>query len=1183
MNKILLGLYLLFVSFALSATVDDRSEAGLDILDTAKGSVVCKTEDKANTLLGSYLRLSSEMDCQKIKNISEHCSCISKFSSKKLSPTENYAMTIELGYLGSYSSSARLQILEDIQNINGLYGEYDKWGEPTACIEEDDMNEFMKDAENKFKDSVKKGRDSLGFIRKDFFKQAMSLSKVNSLSEDKKKADQRLISDISKYIAKEEKNIEMKMSDEELVERQISPPKAGYFGGDEFVNGSTFLDLSRSEATQRFLDDKSTDFKKYMGSPLLKTMSVSSPKSKKDLINYLSRVSSHSGLVDRYKTDQFVDDSMVRNGVKDAQKVLPLYMYLPGECERIKEQFKRFSASNYSANQFYDEMNIQNQNLSGFKGQNLMSILDSFDPSSETSKKDLSKLESIRQNFSKNLQSNLAILDDEEARRVSSEKEFNLSRLICAKVKDELVKTALIKKINTSDAKTVDELYRAIGNAQKEYKKATESIEELNTLEVSIAYEEAAAIADLKTAKELESNTRSGLNKLSQLMASKTEEEIEKGNYKNVFLLMQEALQSSIGKREKAEFNLSDIRKRLAEAKTRKENLSEKQTEITEKIQTRLSFPVGIDKSKETELGPFQFKKIYNGLPDPNKDYMKLYDKDFVATFLKTTTVKEYASSPYTIPSKFQKFAEENRRVVKRLEASETSITDIVVKAGVVSRSTAKKELEVSAAKVVVIAKEAVDSGNEKRNKISASGGDVEAQDKKQAAVEESVSQTGVGIAKAVEVSDQRSAGVAKETIRVALGTLKRSETPIAHDEEAVGVASSDDDSSNNVASTGVLNQLTEISNEWGDTSSHAKKAKQYIDQALDVSSHIDVADVIMEVADDNIIEDFGKSYKHSQKSSPSATPKITDAELLEALDRAGVEQPRKVTSASSSSYKQTAEEKVKSKKLKSEISGLKAMRNQKYMEKEGLNKDTSRIAQNIPAAYNQGKPYEQSNALSNTSAPAETSRPSVQEELAQKRESVKEKIVEKVQPEEVKSQVRTATNAPSALEESKELTRKVKEQVKQAKVKRTKAKSSVTGSMTHDGKSKVAAVSSGAASTAVSGAIKSKRSVASVKSKNDFVTPKKSTSKANDFDFSSESPMGLSSKSFEVMPILDTIDDSYNRLPSFDAPENFSELTEGQQGDWVKDKIKTSGAVEVVIILIDGKKILVKKKNDDA
>ena len=64
------------------------------------------------------------------------------------------------------------------------------------------------------------------------------------------------------------------------------------------------------------------------------------------------------------------------------------------------------------------------------------------------------------------------------------------------------------------------------------------------------------------------------------------------------------------------------------------------------------------------------------------------------------------------------------------------------------------------------------------------------------------------------------------------------------------------------------------------------------------------------------------------------------------------------------------------------------------------------------------------------------------------------------------------------------------------------------------------------------------------------------------------------------MTPILSGVDDDlYVRIPSFEAPEGFLNLSEEKQDDWVMAQFEKSKSLEAVMVLPNGMKVLIKKK----
>lgn len=71
-----------------------------------------------------------------------------------------------------------------------------------------------------------------------------------------------------------------------------------------------------------------------------------------------------------------------------------------------------------------------------------------------------------------------------------------------------------------------------------------------------------------------------------------------------------------------------------------------------------------------------------------------------------------------------------------------------------------------------------------------------------------------------------------------------------------------------------------------------------------------------------------------------------------------------------------------------------------------------------------------------------------------------------------------------------------------------------------------------------------------------------------------------INNNNFDVTPIIEGIDDSlYVRMPSFEAPEGFLKLSETKKDKWLNQQFEEAKAIEAVLILPDGKKVLLKKK----
>lgn len=1155
MIRTLLQISALLLLSALSLSAAERSDSDINIIELSSGkTITCGVEAESDSSLSTYLNLANELNCEGKKELSEHCSCIAKVDSPKLSSNEKDQLRSELGYLGSLTSSPALQVIKEVQAISGLYGEYGHMGINEKCIEEDEMNKFMSDTEESFKKSATKDGAVPGLFRKDFFDNVMGMSKTDSLSQKKKESDNLLIADLSKYLAESEKKIESGMSSDELRDRTIA---SAYHSedGSSFVNSSSLLDRERSKGALDFLSDSKRDFSKYAGSPLLEVLSKSSEKTKGELSNYLSRVASHSGLVSKHKKGQLVDDSIIRKGIRSGMGVVPLWIFLPSECERIKEKVKSFISSNYHDGKFLDNMTTSNKNLSMYKGMNILGFLDHFDPNSKVTKEGIVALENRRKIFETHYAKNLSVLDPEVASRLMNEKKFNLSRLICSKFNTEVVKTAFLKDLNNSKDKSVDELFTALSEAQSKYKKTNADIDDLKTADLDLSEDEKAAIGDLKMLKTQEAAINKALAdmKLAQLDA------IEKGNPENIkifndsILITEESAAQAKVARIAGESRLKEIRENQANLR-RRIALKEVEVDVIKRDFTESLKPTAKTVSGSNYLSP-NLKDKY--------DVLKPLPSDLTTSLLESTEVKEYSTTvkaekvKNAKDSKGDKLAE--RVSIKKIRPSPRPTKEIIVKDGKAEIVSEKKAIEDVAVKAASVAVEAVDSGKSKKLVDGKSG----TLSPDQVAVEDTATKLVTDVAKDAQAVPGKVTETTAGALVIAHDTLKTSSTTRRED-------SIDNDSSITPemahAEKGVGKLLAEIGKVGGvdlgkTAQANARAAIAEVGNAFtpEVMKGVSVKDLPSDL--DAKVSSAKNNIKQSQYND------INEEEILSALEKKGLI-PAAGSSIAGAPYRSdisapaAKENKVRKEALRDEISELKATRSQKTMERVGLIKDNSRLKENVDSGR--------------SSLPLTPAQSLPKREIAQKVVSQNEEV-----PEQTKARAEKTVEAPQEavvekasienLNETKQLAKKVKKQIEAIGKKKKAIKSSVTGRMTHDGKSEVAQPSTAVAQRSVSSVDTGTRAPSAVSSKKAIVT--------KEFDFSSSTPLGLSTKSYDVMPILDDIGDSYNRLPSFEAPEDFMGLSENEQGEWVEGKFKGIKAQEVVILLPDGKKILVKKK----
>lgn len=1175
--------------------------------------MLCGFVEPTKTELEKFIEVSEEMNCSSKEDIQDHCSCIKKISGKPLSTPMKNKFLAEFGFLVKNTDAGHSKNLRDLANFNSLLGAYGGSvpNSPAlnpqffSCLNENVLDEIEGKLKSDFKESANTKVGVPALYRGDYLEQVKSSNKLKLMDNASREADATLVKDIADYIAKKEgvsaldAKFVLGSPYINLVENEESSillnGTAVTLSGSYRNKQSTVSDLKRAELALEFFKESPLAGLKYSNSPLYKVYNQTYDRSKADISDYLGRLATKSGLVDSAKSGMGTLSSSTVDAVKEASMGLPIATFLMGECIRIKEEIKKSVSSNYIPNndspmleksQYYPTMSYDNiygaQESARFK----LDLLESFDPNTIDGNTNLLSLEFFRKKFKERYKENLSVFDEETAEYMLKTKDFNFSQLICSKIEvDKKVNEIVASIENSGDSEEllekVLETKFEVGLIETQLNKnrvevASLENEKTNLLADNVALESRKKVASkkLKKASQTKGSRRLDLTRVAKSSLENISSSIDLNNGR-----------------------LSEIDAEVSNLRATNDSLSSKQDVIKEKIMLPkifteapihfLSLDSIISQSEKEasdkfirdsflnlEVDSFVVESA-NGSGDPVEKAMFTGKKD---------TIKSKVTSQNIESGEFETitYLEETKRV---LAADSDRVSTQIL--GVLDNKAKLTTSEASGITSVVAqdAEKIVDLIQEQKGRVTEEG---------TPALEEIKTE----ITKAVNVNIAADEVVSNDKgIQEMLASVS-SERPAHLDEVNEG----NQIEGNNVkldqnGSKVVINFLKE--NELDHLASQgASLINAGINSAEALTSFAGQREIFTGARDESV--EASKSSQGLSEGIPSrfttgSIDTIGDLEqlgeglaeaTLKKLEERGIDVSGLTpASTSSSNYFERAKEakelEASSRAVRKEVANKKGKLKGMQVGNIGLSK---KIAQER-RAVNKIKDYSGasskaigSNGLASSKkyAPEEKLVEPTQSKVGQsgKEDELVSKTASIAENKNINQEVLNGVKPESnkLAEDIKRELRKTKA-VKQAVPRKVAKGKSSLGTGRGQKASSISTGGGGVSASSPSSAQVSDRAPSSFEASKKAITPVK-------INFNNKA-LAFDEKAYDVSTVIEGVDSGlYVRLPNFDTPKDFLEFSVKKRNKWIEEQFKSSKALEAIIVLPDGQKVLVKKKD---
>ena len=1232
MNKrLLLILGSLFVSGSLvSATIFTSNSplsmaainTGLSVIDVPSGAIkVCGFENPNNTQEFNLLKIANQMKCDEISDLKDHCGCVFQYGGSELQSGEIDDLEAELGYLSEATSTTKQKALNDLGNANAvlnMYGLFEIPRERNTCINQKELNKFKKDIDQNLRESIARNEKIPSLARKDFLNQAETINNFTSSPKNAFVADEQFLNDLSKAVDSKsifsDPNVGLpgpslffKYESTGEINMLTSLPK-------EMSNPKSCLNygFDKSQDVLSYLEDPSVNLDKYKDSPLFKVFSQLPADKKLNFSDYLGRLSIAK---DHYEAQSKAP--LIVAGVdalKKAAETVPIDEFIGDECQRITEQVKYETSSNYSDGKFQPKFLESKKIIAQRNGEVLLEAKDGAE--------NIERISGLRLQYSRKYKEALSGLDEDERKVLLTEKLFNFSKLLCGKLKIEDQMAYTISYLNNLEDN--NNLLKSFEEAQGQIEKANIEIENLKLELVNIDRTEVGlsqSIASLEIReKEL----------TEQLVRAKS----RKGRNKPIAII-------NLLKKD-----LDSTKESLAAAKTRYNSNKERKTVLVAAIEAS-------EKRKETivsEAGkPLLKRPAKLNIEDPGPIIIKPVD----LSEIELPTILVYDDDKPLFPNKESDLDLDTNLKLSLFDNYEVvePVKDPVVKGGepvivkTLERIENKKKVYtgttigkdkvtledssvgtnrtiVSEMKRVETTREALSDSlaevNEKNSKISE-----DEENRINESIKAGLDLIGDSVVVQRDIITQAGPKADVAPIKaVVRGELERTRKFVAENQEVLEGASSDEHIASSAADGLVTdsdgNLISNVMFEGGKTRQLLTSIGDFKDVHLNSKNGVESVAALPPGFAGGIGQIFTESYNSKEGDRKSENPsrnllssrtlglsdKFGEAEELGMALASGVKNVNSVDSDANKVMEKAqallaergydVPETSYSESVASSPKEVKQALESKKVELKRKNKIQRQIARDMQienmgiarevaqtkdafVSKNVEKELKIKDVVPEQAVEAPTPSLDIPNEVAQgpieNREENKDKIGA--------PRAQVQSKGLSSAEEAKSLGSKIKEKINTVKEKKKAAKVAAapvkkpavsSGGSAPKGKASVSspsAVASGSGSTGAGSP--SSRGPASVSGQ--IVD--------NSFELGYDRTKAFSSKKFDLTPILEGVDDDlYVRIPSFEAPDGFLRLSEQKREEWVSQQFEESKAQEAVVVFPDGKKLLVKKKN---
>lgn len=1198
MNK--LKTYFAVILYLATNSVYAERELNTSIshLYGAASTLVCGLVEPSKTELTKLLKTSNELDCSSKEDLTEHCTCIKKVTSEPLSTPVRNKYLAELGFMSIASTSMRASSLSDLATLNAVLGTYGPKSHGMvgidksflSCLEESELDQLEENLKKSFKDSAETKMGVPALYRPKYLADARASNKIKMMDTISREADAQLISDISKYIAKKEgpsplvKNPIGKIPSYGEVSSSSFSSKNFYKLDSEASQVSTKLDADRAALVVEFLHANAENRAKYALSPLFKVYARTYDRSRTDIGDYLGRIASKTGLIDsnKRKTSSPRNNIPLVDIVREAAIGIPVASFMSGECYRIKEEIKKNASSNYipdnlhymvSDSKTFETMSYDNILRSQEDGRNLLDRLDNIDPDTEQGKRNINSIKLLRENFKNGYAEHLKVFDDEKADLLLKAKDFNFSQLICSKIEIDIKVEEVIHEIeNDKDSgkiigkvqETKNELTVIDDKVDSLLADRANSQKEIVALEAdNKALENRRVLAEgrLKEAKSKTGHARRIANNSSKSTIETTSRLIDENN------LRIEQLNNEISQ------NRIDV-----------DNLFEKRSNLRSSMvlssKPKLPIPV-VSLNKENYL--VDNDELQNEI---RKSLLDFEIKEFVPTGVMLPTTEITETRTITPVPMFTGKVDKKESKVLSLNRDSGEI-EMTSKATETQRTLKIKRETLSEQILAVTDKANKDKATEEVRKAAMNRVKMEADDTQRIALEIAAGLTKEESVEGVELALNESVEAISASEVVMNPFVGGTEFEKAYDHSGVHISSSEKSDHSGAIGRELRRSVGNLLP--GETSA---SLAVITGAASGISLHGGPVQILQGTRGTDVgIQGRGevtRAETAAKYSTGTVGDEVSDDEMVSkvlnnmkkrGLDISALEGP---AVGNSNHYEKTIETKT----LQEESQAIRREVMNKRGKLKGLEVGNIGLSKKLASQRRSVSKIKDYSNLSAAGVASDFSDPAIAKargkEFEKKADPSSKRVgqkgkddqlvdktagisVNKNLNQEVLNDVRPETNRLAA-KINKELQRtKGARAAVPKKVARRSSPSGSSGSNVGPASS-----SSGGSAPVAPVASNEQRAPANIE-------PKKALA---NIKFDSKA-LSLNAKTYEVSPVLEGVDDDlYVRLPNFDTPKDFLKFSVAQRNKWIAEQFKSSKALEAIIVLPSGKKVLVKKKD---
>lgn len=1200
MNK--LKTYFAVILYLATNSVYAERELNTQIshLYSAASTLVCGLFETNKTELSKLLETSSELDCTSKEDITEHCTCIKKVTSEPLSTPVRNKYLAELGFMSIASTSMRASSLSDLAALNAVLGTYGPKSHDIAnmdksffsCLEESELDQLEENLKKSFKDSAETKMGVPALYRPKYIADARASNKIKMMDTTSREADAQLISDISKYIAEKEgppllvKNPIGKMP--AYGEVSSFTPKSFYKPDSDESQVSTKLDADRAALVVEFLHANTENRAKYALSPLFKVYARTYDRSRTDIGDYLGRIASKTGLIDSNKRKI----SSPRNNiplvdiVREAAIGIPVASYMSGECYRIKEEIKKNASSNYipdnlhymvSDSKTFETMSYDNILRSQEDGRNLLDRLDNIDPDTEQGKRNINSIKLLRENFKNGYAEHLKVFDDEKADLLLKAKDFNFSQLICSKIEIDIKVEEVIHEIeNDKDSGKI------IGKVQETKNELTVIDDKVDSLLADRANSQKEIVALEADNKALENRRVLAEGRL-KVAKSKT------GHARRIASISSKStIETTSRLIDENNLRIEQLNNEISQNRIDVDNLFEKRSNLRSSMvlssKPKLPIPV-VSLNKENYL--VDNDELQNEI---RKSLLDFEIKEFVPTGVMLPTTEITETRTITPVPMFTGKVDKKESKVLSLNRDSGEI-EMTSKATETQRTLKIKRETLSEQILAVTDKANKDKATEEVRKAAMNRVKMEADDTQRIALEIAAGLTKEESVEGVELALNESVEAISASEVVINPFVGGTEFEKAYDHKGAHISSSEKSDHSGAIGSELRRSVSNLLP--GETSA---SLAVITGAANGISLHGGPVQILQgtrgtevgmqgrgEVTRAETAAKYSTGTVGDEVSDDEMVSKVLNNMKKSGLDISALEGP---AVGNSNHYEKT----IESKTLQEESQAIRREVMNKRGKLKGLEVGNIGLSKKLASQRRSVSKIKDYSNLSAAGAASDFSDPAIAKargkEFEKKADPSSKRVgqkgkddqlvdktagisVNKNLNQEVLNDVRPETNRLAA---------KINNELNKTKAVKAKGSAKVARRLSPTGSSGSSVGPTSSSSGGSSGGGSAPAPVAS----NETRAPANIESKkalAN-IKFDSKA-LSLNAKTYEVSPVLEGVDDDlYVRLPNFDTPKDFLKFSVAQRNKWIAEQFKSSKALEAIIVLPSGKKVLVKKKD---